>query len=153
MNEEKRKSEAESRLLHYLSQHHMRCTPERMMILGKVVGFRSSFTPSPLLRSLTDDGFHISQATVYNSLRLLETAGIVRKRLVEGGIDTYEYSSGVDNHISLVCSRCGRSKVIKDVEIVKALNLRRFPSFVMNGFDLYIRGLCSKCRSGGRVKK
>lgn len=153
MNEEKRKTEAEGKLLHYLSQHHLRRTPERMMILGRIVEFRGSFTPAALLASLAENGFHLSQGTVYNSLKLFEAAGVVRRRPADDGVDTYECASRADEHLTLVCSRCGRTKELKDAELVKILKLRRYPSFVMSGFDLYIHGLCSRCRGGGRVRK
>lgn len=156
MNEEKRKSEAESRLSHYLSQHNLRRTPERMRILGRIVALKNDFTPLSLRQSLADEGFVVSLATVYNSLKLFEAAGIIRRRLVEGKEDTYECAVGSGctvSHINLVCSRCGKTREIKDVEIARSLKLRRYPSFVMDGFDLFVRGLCSKCRSGGRVKK
>lgn len=153
MNEEKQKSEAESRLLHYLSQHHLRCTSERMMILRKVVELCGSFTPAFLLQSLTDDGLRLSQGTVYNTLKLLETVGIVRKRLSDDGIDTYEAATRADEHLTLVCSRCGKVKELRDAQLVKLLKLRRYPSFTMSGFDLYIHGVCSRCRGGGRPKK
>lgn len=153
MNDEKRKSEAEGRLLHYLSQHHLRCTPERMMVLGRVVELRGSFTPALLLQSLSDSGFRLSQGTVYNTLKLFESAGVVRRRRSDDGVEIYECASREDEHLTLVCSRCGRSRELKDAELVRLLKLRRYPSFVMSGFDLYIHGLCSRCRGGGRVRK
>lgn len=153
MNDEKRKSDAEERLLHYLSQHHLRCTPERRMLLGRVAELRGSFTPGKLLESLTESGFRLSQGTVYNTLRLFESAGIVRRRRTAEGVETYEFASQADEHLTLVCSRCGRLREVKDAELAKLLKLRRYPSFVVSGFDLYVHGLCSRCRGGGRVRK
>ncbi|MCM1076048.1 MAG: transcriptional repressor [Bacteroides sp.] len=153
MNEAKIKNDAENRLLHYLSQHRMRCTSERMMILGRIVEIRGSFTPMQLLGSLTDNGFHLSQGTVYNALKLFVAAGIVRRRRTDDGVETFEMSSRDDEHLTLVCSRCGRIRELKDAELAKILKLKRYPSFVMSGFDLYIHGLCSRCRGGGRVRK
>ena len=153
MNDEKRKSEAETALRRYLSQHHLRCTPERLAVLGIVPDSRGSFTPADLLRSLSEKDFRLSQATVYNTLRLLEAAAMVRRRPSADGIDTYECASRVDEHMTLVCSRCGRTRELRDAELAKALKLRRYPSFVISGFDLYIHGLCSRCRGGGRIRK
>lgn len=150
MNDEKRKSDAESSLLQYLAQHQLRRTPERMMILDKVVEQRGNFTPSDILQSLSGGGFRLSHGTIYNTLKLFEAAGIVRRRRVEEGIDTYECASRADEHLTLVCSRCGREREIKDSELSKLLRLRRYPSFAMSGFDLYIHGLCTRCRGGGR---
>lgn len=153
MNDEKRKSDAEERLRHYLSQHRLRCTPERLMILGKVVEMKGSFSPAQLLDALLGGDFRLSQGTVYNSLKLFDAAGIVRRRRSEDGVEIYECASREDEHLTLVCSRCGRSRELKDAELVRYLKLRRYPSFVMTGFDLYIHGLCSRCRGGGRVRK
>ncbi len=153
MNEEKRKTEAESRLLHFLSQHHLRRTPERMMILGKIVGLRGSFTSASLLSALADDGFHLSHGTVYNSLRLFESAGLVRRRPGSGSSELYEYAGRDNEHVTLVCTHCGRTREIKDAEFSREMKLRRFPSFIMTGFDLFVHGLCSRCRSGGRRRK
>ncbi len=153
MNDEKRKSDAESQLLHYLSQHRLRCTPERRMLLGKVMELRGSFTPAGLLESLTDGGFRLSRGTVYNTLKLFEAAGIVRRLRTAEGVETYECASHCDEHLTLVCTRCRRTREVKDPELAKLLKLRRYPSFVMNGFDLYVHGLCSRCRGGGRVRK
>lgn len=153
MNDEKRKSDAEERLRHYLSQHRLRCTPERLMILGKVVEMKGCFSPAQLLDALLGGDFRLSQGTVYNSLKLFDAAGIVRRRRSEDGVEIYECASREDEHLTLVCSRCGRSRELKDAELVRYLKLRRYPSFVMTGFDLYIHGLCSRCRGGGRVRK
>lgn len=153
MNDEKRKSDAEERLRHYLSQHRLRCTPERLMILGKVVEMKDSFSPAQLLDALLGGDFRLSQGTVYNSLKLFDAAGIVRRRRSEDGVEIYECASREDEHLTLVCSRCGRSRELRDAELVRYLKLRRYPSFVMTGFDLYIHGLCSRCRGGGRVRK
>lgn len=153
MNEEKRKNEAESRLRSYMSQHHLRCTPERLAILGAVVDARGPFTPADLLTALSAKDFRLSQATVYNSIKLFEAAEIIRRRPSSSGIETYECVSRVDEHLTLVCSRCGRTREFRDVELVKLLKIRRYPSFVMTGFDLYIHGLCSRCRGGGRTRK
>lgn len=153
MNDEKRKSDAEERLRHYLSQHRLRCTPERLMILGKVVEMKGSFSSAQLLDALAGGGFRLSQGTVYNSLKLFDSAGIVRRRRSEDGVEIYECASREDEHLTLVCSRCGRSRELRDAELVRHLKLRRYPSFVMTGFDLYIHGLCSRCRGGGRVRK
>lgn len=153
MNDEKRKSEAEKRLDHYLTQHHLRHTPERELILGVVTTLRGEFTPMALRESLSGTGISLSQATVYNCLNLFEKAGLVRRRLSDGHSVVYESASESERHIVLACSKCGRRREVRDMELTKMIGVRRFASFTMDGFELIVRGLCSKCRSGGRVKK
>lgn len=154
MNAEKKKNDIESRLLSYLLQHKLRRTPERLTLIRFIVELRKPFTPSFLLDSIAETGFHLSHGTIYNSLKLFESAGVVRRRgRTKNGVEIYECASHEDEHLTLVCSRCGRAREVKDLEISKFLKLYKFQTFVTSGFDLYIHGQCSRCRSGGRVKK
>lgn len=153
MNEEKRKSDAETRLVHYLAQHQMRRTPERMAILDKVMELNGRFVVDDLYKSLLTGGYYVSRATVYNCVNLLEASGIIRKLPVSDGAEQFECVDGRSRqHIHLVCSRCGKEREVKDAELMRMLSLRRFPSFVMSGFDLYVSGVCTRCRGGGRSR-
>ncbi len=153
MNEEKRRIAAEQKLSHYLAQHKMRRTPERLAILGKVMGCQGHFVVEDIYVSLSGDGYHVSRATVYNTIGLLEACGIVRKLHLNSGADEYECVDERSGHLHLVCTRCGKVREVKDVELSRMLALKRYPSFVMTGFDLCISGTCTKCRGGGRRKK
>lgn len=154
MNEEKRRIAAEDKLAHYLAQHQMRRTPERLAILGKVIASRGHFQVENIHGSLADDGYHVSRATVYNAINLFEACGIVRRlHLNNGGADEYECQDDRSNHLHLICTRCGKVREVKDTDLSRELALKRYPSFIMTGFDLYISGVCTRCRGGGRRKK
>ncbi|MCI8997941.1 MAG: transcriptional repressor [Muribaculaceae bacterium] len=153
MNDEKRRSVAEARLNHYLAQHQMRRTPERLAILGKIVEHMGHFSVEEIHDSLVSVGYHVSRATVYNAIHLFEVCGIVRRLPLSEGAEEYEFVNERSGHIHLVCSRCGRTREIKDTELSRTLSHKRYPSFVMTGYDLYISGTCTRCRGGGRQKK
>ena len=153
MNDEKRRIAAETKLNHYLAQHQMRRTPERVAILGKVMEFQKHFSVEAVHNSLVSVGYHVSRATVYNAIDLFETCGIVRRLPVSQGAGEYECVDERTGHINLVCSRCGRSREVKDTELSRRLAHKRYSSFVMTGYDLYISGTCTRCRGGGRQKK
>lgn len=153
MNDEKRRIAAENKLTHYLTQHKMRRTPERIAILGKIMEFSGHFSVEEIHDSLVSVGYHVSRATVYNAINLFEVCGIVRRLPLSDGADEYECVDERSGHIHLVCSRCGRTKEVKDSELSRALAHKRYPSFVMTGYDLYISGTCTRCRGGGRQKK
>lgn len=153
MNEEKRRIAAEDKLSHYLAQHKMRRTPERLAILGKVMARQGHFVVEEIHALLTGEGYHVSRATVYNTISLFEACGIVRRLHLNSGADEYECVDERSGHLHLVCSRCGKVREVKDAELSRTLALKRYPSFVMTGFDLYISGTCTRCRGGGRRKK
>lgn len=153
MNDDKRRIAAETKLTHYLAQHQMRRTPERIAILSKIMEFSGRFSVEAVLDSLVSVGYHVSRATVYNTINLFEVCGIVRCLPLSQGADEYECIDDRTGHIQLVCSRCGRTKEVKDAELSRMLAHKRYPSFVMTGYDLYISGTCTRCRGGGRQKK
>ncbi|MCM1138798.1 MAG: transcriptional repressor [Muribaculum sp.] len=150
MNDEKRKITAENKLSHYLEQHRMRRTPERYAILDKILGIKSRFSADYVLASLVSDAYHVSRATVYNAFNLFEACGLIRRMPLTQGAEEYEFVEEQAGHIHLVCAKCGRFRDVKDADLVKLLSHKRFSSFVMTGFDLYISGNCVKCKGNSK---
>ncbi len=157
MSEEKIKTAAMATLTQYMTQHHMRRTPERFAILGKVFEMTSHFSIDTLHGVLDRDGYHVSRATVYNTIELLIKCGLVRRHTFGNQSPQYEKIAGLTKHYHLVCSRCGKVREIKDAEIDVMLNTRSYGTFHPLYVDLNIYGLCGACmrksRSEGRKKK
>lgn len=153
MKDEKRKIIAENKLTHYLEQHRMRRSTERFAILRKILDLKSRFSVDDVLDSLIKDAFHISRATVYNTFNLFEKCGLIRRLPLTQGADEYEYVDEQSGHVHLVCTKCGRTRDVRDADLSKLLSHKRFSSFIMTGFDLYISGICMKCKENGKTKK
>lgn len=145
MNEEKIRNAAHGAFTTYMTQRHLRKTPERYAILDKVMDMNSHFFIESLYSALDEAGYHVSRATVYNTMDLLIDAGLVRRHTFGDNPAQYEKVTGPGNHHHLVCSRCGKVKEVKDPELVRLLDSRRYPSFHVGWFDLYIYGVCSTC--------
>ncbi len=154
MNEEKIRNAAHAAFTGYMTQRRLRKTPERYAILDKVMEMNSHFLIESLYSALDEAGYHVSRATVYNTIELLIDAGLVRRHTFGNSPAQYEKVAGIGNHHHLVCSRCGKVREVKDPELVKLLNSKRYPSFHAAYFDLYIYGVCSGClRRVSRSKK
>ncbi|MBD5308015.1 MAG: transcriptional repressor [Bacteroides sp.] len=145
MNDNKTKQAAARMLTRYMTQHNMRKTPERYAILEKVFETTDHFFIETLHAMLAEDGYHVSRGTVYNTISLLENAGLVRKRTFGQRTAQYEKIIGATNHHHLVCSRCGKVKEIKDARLDSLLTERRYGTFHPTYTDLYVYGLCGKC--------
>lgn len=145
MGEEKAKILAVTSFNEYLMQHKLRRTPERFAILEKVFEMSSHFSIDLLHQQLDGNGYHVSRATVYNTIELLIKAGLVRRHTFESQSPQYEKIVGLTKHYHLVCSHCGKVKEIKDSEIDYLLNTRRFGKFQPKYIDLNIYGLCASC--------
>lgn len=62
----------------HLRAEGQKYTPERAHILDTVIGLEGLFEAETLLETVRADGFSVSKATVYRTLKLLEDAGIVQ---------------------------------------------------------------------------
>ncbi len=132
-------------LCRYMDEHKMRHTAERFSILSAVCTLQR-FTVDDLRYALT--GILISRATVYNTLELLEKAGIIRHIEKEYGVRAgqYELTCLKSSSVQIICQRCGRISEIKDSTISRMLADKKFSNFTPERFSLYIYGHCKVCR-------
>lgn len=62
-----------------LKAEGLKYTPERARILDAIIGMDGLFEAEQLLAAVRTDGFRISKATVYRTIRLLQEAGIIQR--------------------------------------------------------------------------
>lgn len=148
MNDDKFKSGIEVSFTRFLVERRLRRTPERYAILRKVLSMTNHFVIDELHQELEADGYHVSRATVYNTVSVLMDAGIVRRHSFNNQRAQYEkiVESSMVNHQHLLCLRCGKVKELKDPAIMKTLAESRYPSFSTEYFAVYIYGTCAQCQ-------
>jgi Fur family ferric uptake transcriptional regulator len=140
-------------LADYLSAKNMRQTPERFAILDKVCEFPHHFGIDELYSAIEADGYHVSRATIYNTIELLTDAEIVRCHHFTPETTQYELAESA-NHLHLICSQCGKIKEVKDSQITSLIKSKNFSAFHASHFQLYIHGICTACiRRNRRNKK
>jgi Fur family transcriptional regulator, stress-responsive regulator len=92
-----------------------------------------------------DDLGEVSQQAVYDVLRALTDAGLVRRIDPPGSVARYEARVG-DNHHHLVCRACG---AIEDVDCAvgaaPCLAPAQTHGFVVDEAEVVFRGLCPTC--------
>lgn len=154
MNDDKIKSSARATFTEYMKVKKLRKTPERYAILDKVFDMTDHFFIESLYSALVADAYHVSRATVYNTIELLIDCGLVRRHQFGNKQTQYEKvaTSGI-NHHHLICSQCGKIKEVKDPELIKLINFRRYPTFHTSYFALYVYGVCSRCMRRNRKKQ
>ena len=133
----------EAAFTRFLNDGKYRKTPERFAILRKALEMNSHFEVDALHLAIENDGYHVSRATVYNTVLLLEEAGILRRNLLGQNASTYEVHR--DNHIHMVCKRCGRIREIQNQHIAGEVMRLAPDSFVPDGFAITVYGVCSDC--------
>jgi len=132
----------------YLRSNKLRITPERLAIAEAATRVGRLYTADDLHRLLDADGYHVSRATVYNTLHTLAEASIVRTHTFDSSCVHYEYikASSATTRILLICDKCGRVKETKDPELTRMLKSRRYSTFQTSHSSVYVYGTCGRCR-------
>lgn len=82
-----------------------RLTPQRQLVLESV-GELGHATPDEIVTAVRRTASGVNISTVYRTLELLETIGMVRHTHLGHGAPTYSVATG-DEHVHLVCRACG----------------------------------------------
>ena len=131
----------------YLTENKLRKTEERYMIFDEICAFDGHFDIYMLHRKLSDAKYHVSKATLYNTLKVFIDAGLVVRHQIDSKSVQYELKKKAETHLHLVCTKCNSIRDIKSpaslTANVKALNKRFTPEY----FSLYVYGMCDKCRN------
>lgn len=134
----------------FLSSKQLRKTPERFEILTAVMECKGHFDADSLYRMLEEKGYHVSRATVYNTIELLCSAGIVRKLLFDTHQARYELAEKTHSH--LVCTMCGEIREVDLDGIDSTLASMSFPNFSPAYVSTCIYGVCASCLSKHNTK-
>ena len=146
-------AQARQSLADYLRLNSLRSTPERMALLEALYLYEAPFQAEDLSREMADRGrFRISRATVYNNLRLFESAGIVRKVYREDKV-LFERTDKTKGVIRLVCDVCGKITEMNSDKVRRQVSQLRTPRFSSTGWVLTMYGLCSKCTADKKRKQ
>ena len=103
---EKTKSEVREIFTQFLEQNQQRKTPERYAILDEIYSHKVHFDVDELYGKMKDRNYHVSRATVYNTLDLLVESGLVKKHQFGKNTSHYEQAYGYKQHDHLICNKC-----------------------------------------------
>ena len=144
--EEKSKILAKNKFSLFLDSKKLRKTTERFTILEKIFSLNKHFEIDSLHEMLEEDSFHVSKATVYNTINLLIECGLVRKFNFDNQQAKYGKVIGnTTNQHYLICTECGKTKDIKDPDFLAYMNARKYNSFTTKYFQLHVYGVCNNC--------
>jgi Fur family transcriptional regulator, stress-responsive regulator len=122
----------------------LRVTRPRVAVLGAVHDHPHADTLS-IFGAVREELGEVSQQAVYDVLRALTDAGLVRRIHPPGSVARYESRVG-DNHHHVVCRSCG---VIADVDCTVGAAPCVTPSddhgFAIDEAEVIYWGLCLEC--------
>jgi Fe2+ or Zn2+ uptake regulation protein len=122
----------------------LRVTRPRVAVLTAVYAHPHADTDT-IIGAVREDIPEVSHQAVYDSLRVLTAAGLVRRIQPSGSLARYEARVG-DNHHHVVCRSCG---VVEDVDCAvgeaPCLIASDDRGYTIDEAEVTFWGLCSGC--------
>jgi Fur family transcriptional regulator, peroxide stress response regulator len=87
-----------------------------------------------------------SRATVYNNLRSLSRAGLVREVLSDG--TAARYDANLHRHHHFVCEECGTIEDVPWFDLPVSAGRSALGKRHVREYEITFRGACARCRSG-----
>ena len=131
-----------------LHQRGLRMTPQRQFVLEALLNLGHA-TPEQICQHVQRDTPTVNITTIYRTLELLESLGVVRHTHLGHGAPTYSVHE--HEHVHLVCHECGRVEEAPR-ELMDELSgtLRSRYGFVLDASHLALSGTCGECTARER---
>ncbi|HQA14238.1 Fur family transcriptional regulator [Ornithinibacter sp.] len=127
-----------------LRKHNLRVTRPRLAVLGAVHSSPHASTDA-VIDAVRDELGVVSHQAVYDVLRALTTAGLLRRIQPAGSVARYEARVG-DNHHHVVCRTCGAiADVDCAVSATPCLTASDDQGFVIDEAEVTYWGTCATC--------
>lgn len=110
---------AEEIFTNFLKKGSYRITPERFEVLEYAYEKNEHFSADELYLTMKQNGSNVSRATVYNTLELLVSCGLLAKHNFLGKEARYEKVIGILDHDHLICINCGKIIEFDNSEVRK----------------------------------
>lgn len=123
---------------------NLRSTAQRYAVLEFLVRNAGNATAGEIFEAVNRGDPRASRATVYNSLRSLAHAGLVRELMAEG--NAARFDANIHPHHHFVCDRCRRVDDIPWFAIPpRSLKAARNGREVRH-YEVVFRGVCANCK-------
>lgn len=104
-------------------------------------------TAADIIERLREKDFHFAYGTVYNSLRYLADAGLIRE--LKLGEATSRYDARVEDHGHIVCKQCGRvDEVMTELPDDWLKEVQGETGYKVLHAQVLVEGVCPQCKTG-----
>ncbi len=124
-----------------LKMKNINLSHQRLKVLEYLTENQCHPTVEQIFTDLQKDISTLSKTTVYNTLRVLTEAGLVKVVAIEDHEARYDIVT--ENHGHFKCESC---EIIYDFSIdMNLLNCKELNDFQINDKNVYLKGICKRC--------
>ena len=123
----------------------LRRTPQRIALLGYLLRHPDHATVDELWPALNKRRVCASRATVYNNLRSLAKAGLVREVMSEG--KAARFDANLRRHHHFVCEHCSAVEDILWFDLPPSVGRASLAGRDVSDYEIVFRGACVRCRN------
>ncbi len=133
----------------YLRDHNLPVTPQRVAVAEIILAGDRHDSADDVARELAHRDIAVGTATIYRTIEVLVTSGLVVERDFGEGFKRYESARGMPHHEHLICTVCGRVVEFEDERLDRMTTLLADAhGFTRERHRLVIQGVCAECRRG-----
>ena len=133
------------RFREFLMANGMRQTRERYAVLEAAYELEGTFTIDELEEMLQAKHFHVSKATLYNTVQILVQANLLIRHPFSSSVAVYERILDDRPKCYQICNNCHRITRIKSKDVATAVLTYHPRRFNVSHRVLYVYGTCPKC--------
>jgi Fur family ferric uptake transcriptional regulator len=149
-----KKETAHQKFKDFLKRGRHRITSERFEVLDFALEYKGHFGADDLYIQMKTKKSNISRATVYNTLDLLASCGLLAKRNFGDGKTSFESSYNRKNHDHLICVNCGEIKEFTSNKIQNIVDeIAHELGFEASGYSFNIFGKCKNSKTCSNLNK
>lgn len=124
-----------------LSNKGIHLSYQRLKVLEYLIKNQEHPTVDHIYSDLHKEISTLSKTTVYNTLKILVDAGLVRALSIDNNENRYDIIT--ENHGHFMCESCGQIYNFNiNIDSVDYFGLK---DFLINEKNVYFKGLCSAC--------
>ncbi|MBD2868283.1 Fur family transcriptional regulator [Paenibacillus arenilitoris] len=121
-------------------------TVQRKAIYEVVQHAHDHPTAADVIDRLRDKGFNFAYGTVYNSLRYLTDAGLIRELKLGEAVSRYD--ARTEEHQHIVCTGCGRvDEVMAELPKGWLERVAGETNYTIEHAQVVLEGVCESCKA------
>jgi Fur family transcriptional regulator, ferric uptake regulator len=138
----------------FLTDRNLPATQQRLAVATVVLDAADHLSAEDVLRRVAKRGTDIGLATVYRTLELLVSSGLVAERDFGEGFRRYEPVAPGQAHEHCICSACGRVMELSNDRLERVIALvAEEVEFRPHHHHLEVFGLCRDCQQSNPLAR